>query len=95
MPKWSSEFDRQDKYLLTAVRKAMETTRIMCLSSVSFAPLAAGKHGYPPQKAARLIISAILDRIDENFKEVRIVCRTKEVHHAFEERLTALGWKHH
>ena len=23
MPKWSSEFDRQDKYLLTAVRKAM------------------------------------------------------------------------
>jgi O-acetyl-ADP-ribose deacetylase len=93
LPKWSSEFDREDKYLLNAVRKAMEITRTMCLTSVSFPPLATGKHGYPPQKAARLIVTAILDRIDENFKEVRIVCRTKEMHKVFHERLTGLGWK--
>ncbi len=93
LPKWTSDFDRDDKHLLMAARKAMEITRSMCLTSVSFPPLAAGKHGYPPQKAARLIVQAILERIDDNFKEVRIVSQDVEMLKLFYERLKPLGWK--
>ncbi len=93
LPKWTLGFDRDDRHLLLATRKAMEITRTMCLASVSFPPLAAGKHGYPPQKAARLIVQAILERLDENFDEVRIVSPDVEVLKLFYERLKPHGWK--
>jgi O-acetyl-ADP-ribose deacetylase (regulator of RNase III) len=92
LPRWSSDFDREDKHLLIACRKAMEMTRTMCLSSVSFPPLAAGKHGYPAQKVARITLQAILERMDESFKEVRIVSKDVEILKLFYERLKPLGW---
>jgi O-acetyl-ADP-ribose deacetylase len=93
LPKWTSDFDRDDRHLLMACRKAMEITRTMCLNSVSFPPLASGKHGYPPAKAARLIVQAIMERIDDNFHEVRIVSPDIDILKLFYERLKPLGWK--
>jgi O-acetyl-ADP-ribose deacetylase len=93
LPKWTSEFDREDRHLLIACRKAMEITRAMCLSSVSFPLLAAGRKGYPPQKAVRLIVQAIVERLDDNFSEVRIVSQDEKTLGLFRKRLKGLGWK--
>jgi O-acetyl-ADP-ribose deacetylase (regulator of RNase III) len=90
MPYWRTDFDRADRHLVNACRKAMETARQMSLSSIAFPALASGSKGYPPARAARLIIQGILERIDESFQEVRIVCTHEKSLKFFEERLTAL-----
>lgn len=93
LPHWRSDFDREDKHLLIACRKAMELTRAMCLRSIAFPPLATGKHGYPIQKTARLMVSAVLERMEESIEEVRIVCPDEKAAGVFRERLLAMGWK--
>lgn len=93
LPKWRSDFDRDERHLLTICRKAMEITRAMCLTSISFPALATGRGGYPAPKAARLIIQAVTERLDESFTEVRLVSPDENKWKAFHERLTALGWE--
>lgn len=92
VPVWRTDFDRHDKYLLNACRKAIETLWEMSLTSLSIPPLGSGKHGYPKPRAARLIVQGVLDRIDENVEEVRLTCKKEETFKIFEERLRQVGW---
>ena len=93
MPLRKTGFDREDKHLLIACRKAMEMARAMSLTRIAFPPLACGKKGYPRARAARLIIQAILERMDETLEEVRLVCPEDTTLKVFTDRLNAYGWK--
>ncbi|MGB4057370.1 MAG: macro domain-containing protein [Alphaproteobacteria bacterium] len=86
-----SDIDRPDRYLLNACRRAMETASMMGLKTISFPPLGAGRRGFPKPRAARLILQAISERLDENIEEVRIVARTDKTLDIFRERFRSIG----
>ncbi len=92
-PNWRADFEREDRHLLTCCRKALVMARSMSLSSVAIPPLASGRHGFPNARAARLIVQAIEDRLDENFEEIRIVCPDAESVETFRQRLQSVGWE--
>ena len=94
-PPWRSDFEREDKHLVICVRKAMVLAKCMLLPKIAFPPLASGKKGFPKQRAARLLIQGIIDRLDEQSGEIRIVCPDDETGRIYKERLTAAGWRGH
>ena len=89
-PVWRAEFDRHDRHLLNAVRKAMEMASRMSLHSIAFPILGGGHRAYPRAKAARLILQGITDRLDESFTEVRLVARNVKTEGFFQDRLFAM-----
>lgn len=91
-PPWRNDFDREDKHLVSCVRKAMVLAKCMLLRKVAIPPLAAGKHGYGPRRSARLVLQGVMDRIDNQFEEVIIVCIDDVTYNAYRERLVAMGW---
>ncbi|MFN3701446.1 MAG: macro domain-containing protein [Alphaproteobacteria bacterium] len=91
-PNWKADFDREDKHLVMCVRKAVVLAKCMLLGRIAFPPLASGRSGYGKGRAARLLIQGLLDRIDERFEEVRIVCNDIETLEIYAERLRVAGW---
>ena len=87
VPVWKDEWDRHDRQLLNATRKAMELARRMSLRSIAFPPIGSGQKGFPKERAARLILQGITDRLDDDFEKVRIVCQRPETMQIFEKRL--------
>lgn len=87
VPVWKDEWDRHERQLLNASRKAMELARSMSLKSISFPPIGSGAHGFPKARAARLMVQGITDRLDAQFEEVRIVCLAEDTRKIFEECL--------
>jgi O-acetyl-ADP-ribose deacetylase (regulator of RNase III) len=92
MPVFRTEFDRDDKYLFSACRKSLLLAGAMRLQRIAIPPLGFGRNAYPKKRAARLIVQAILDRMDENFIEIRLVCSDQQSTDLFAERLWQLGW---
>ncbi len=91
VPVRDNDFDRVDRDLLGACRKALEMAKSMDLATVAFPPIVSGKNGFPKQRAARLIVRGIVERLDDSFKEVRIVCPDQRSHDIFKERLGVTG----
>lgn len=91
-PVWE-DWNREDKDLILCCRKAMVLAKCMLLNRIAFPPLASGKEGYPPERAARLMISGILDRLDDRIKEIRIVVPDADLYKIYLDRLVALGWR--
>jgi O-acetyl-ADP-ribose deacetylase (regulator of RNase III) len=87
VPVWKNDFDRYDRDLVNACRKAMELARGMSLKTVAFPPVGSGKRGFPKARAARLIVEGISSRITADIDEVRIVCQTKATMRLFKDRL--------
>lgn len=86
VPSWRTEFDRQDKFLSYAARRALELAREMGLSSISIPALGAGRNGFPKPRAARLISQGIEDRMHDGIKDLRIVCKDEGTLDLFKER---------
>lgn len=86
VPVWRTDFDRQDKFLMYATRRALELCREMGLSSISIPAIGAGQGGFPKPRAVRLISQGIQDRLYDGLKEVRIVCKDEAVLDLFKER---------
>lgn len=93
MPYFRTDFDKSEHYLTNCTRKIMELACRMGLRSISFPPIAAGKHGYPRAKAARLIVQGIVDRMDPSINEVRIVCPDDKIFMDFQHKLSTIGWQ--
>lgn len=92
-PNWRDDWDREEKDLILCCRKAIVLAKCMLLSRIAFPPLAAGKEGFPPDRAARYLIAGILDRLDDRLKEIRIVVPNADLYRVYLERLVALGWR--
>lgn len=84
-PDWRDGFNREDRDLIRCYRGAMETAKQMGLARIAFAALGTGSRKFPVRRAARLGLIGILDRLDESFEEVRIVCNKPETLKAFRE----------
>lgn len=91
-PNWKNDFDREDKHLVMCIRKSVILSKCMLLKKIAFPPLASGKGGYGKGRAARLMVQAILDRLDDRNDEVRIVCNDQDTYNIYKERLIAKGW---
>lgn len=87
VPVWKNDFDRYDRDLVNACRKAMELARSMSLKVIAFPPIGSGKRGFPKARAARLIVEGIASRLNSDIDEVRIVCQTKTTMRLFKDRL--------
>lgn len=92
-PSWRDDWDREGKDLILCCRKAMVLAKCMLLNRIAFPPLAAGKDGFPLERAARYMIAGILDRLDERMKEVRIVVPDADLYKIYLDRLVSLGWR--
>ncbi len=90
-PVWRDNFDKEDVYLLRCYRHAMEMAYNMGLRKIAFAALGTGHNGYPLERAARLALKGISDRLKPEFDEVRVVCNTEVVFDAFKRRLQKYG----
>lgn len=94
MPVWEDAFVPEDRYLLRCYRGAMDTAqKRMKLRRIAFPAMGTGHNRYPPDRAARLALRAILERLDANTEEVRIVCSREDTFAAFGKRLKAMGWR--
>ncbi|MCC6598194.1 MAG: macro domain-containing protein [Alphaproteobacteria bacterium] len=87
VPIWKDDFDRHDRDLTKACRKAVELARSMRLRSLAFPPIGSGQRGFPKARAARLIVEVIASRLSADIDEIRIVCRTKTTMQHFKDRL--------
>ena len=92
-PVWKDDWDRREKDVLSCCRKAMVLAKCMLLSCIAFPPLASGKNGFPPERAARLIVQGITDRLDERMEEVRIVVPDTENYKIYYTQLLRVGWQ--
>jgi O-acetyl-ADP-ribose deacetylase (regulator of RNase III) len=90
LPYYRSEFDRQDRDLSNIVRKIMELARCMLVSRVAIPPLASGRKVFPKQKATRLIVQGVMDRMYDAVEEVHFVCSDEKSFQIFDERLSSL-----
>ena len=86
-PPLKDTFERDDVYLLRSYRQPLKMAANMKLKKIAFPALGTGKDGYPPERAARLAIRGIMDRMSDDFAEVRIVCDQEKTFGAFSERL--------
>lgn len=86
-PNWKDEFDREDVHLLRCYRLSMKMAESMKIRRIAYPALATGGYGFPLERAARLAIRGIMERMTENFTEVRIICDNDKKFDAFTGRL--------
>lgn len=90
-PTWRSGFDLEERDLLRCYRGAMETAQKMRLKKIAFPALGTGGDGFPLQRAARLAVQGIRERLIGQLEEIRIVCNRADVYGAFAQRLKRSG----
>ena len=90
LPAWKTDIDRIDKDLIEVTRAAMVAVRETTLTKVAFPALGGGHYGYPPIRAARIMLRGITDIMSPDVKEVRIVCKQPELVEIFEERMAKI-----
>lgn len=92
-PEWRAGIEHEDRDLVRCYRGAMQMARHMNLKKIAFPALGTGAHKYPVKRAARLGIQGIMDRLDDSFEEIRIVCNRAETYGAFHDWLVHYGWE--
>lgn len=90
VPNWRTEFDKTDRDLLGVYRRSMETVVSEGFANVAFPALVTGRKSFPLQRASRLALQGIMEKIDSNVQEVRIVCYNKEAGEYYSQRLERL-----
>lgn len=86
-PPWRSGFEREDRDLLRCYRHAMQLAERMDLRRIAFPLLGTGKDKFPLQRAARLAVQGIKERLNKHFDEIRIVCNRDETFDAVSDSL--------
>lgn len=89
VPKWRTGFEREDRDLLRCYRHAMEEIVARGFRRIAFPALGTGQGKFPPDRAARLAVQGILERITPSIEEIRIVCNRDETYRAFQKRILA------
>lgn len=92
-PVWEDAIAREDRDLIRCYRGAMQLSAQMGLKRVAFSALGSGVKKFPVKRAARLGLSAMLDRMDPSITEIRIVVNRDDVFAAWDERLRETGWR--
>lgn len=84
---WDAGVGVLDRDILRAYRRGIEAAQHKGIRRLAVPALHTGQHKFPPKRAARLAIQAILDRLTPAMDEVRVVCDRDDTYDAFQERL--------
>ncbi|MCB9979292.1 MAG: macro domain-containing protein [Rhodospirillales bacterium] len=88
VPDWKSDFEKEDRHLLNCYRGALDMAARMGLKRLVFPDFLAGEGEFPDNRAIRLAVQGIMDRLRDPLEEVWIVCKTQDVADAYQSRLT-------
>ncbi len=92
-PEWKQGFERSSKDLLVCGRKIMTLAKCMLLESIAIPLIGSGHSGFSDEKAARLLVRSVEERLCESLKEVRLVAFDYETEGLFRTALEKLGWE--
>jgi O-acetyl-ADP-ribose deacetylase (regulator of RNase III) len=88
MPEWKGSYEREDRHLRQAFRCVMEEAARLGLAKIALPAMGTGSHAFfPPRRAARLALQAVMERMLPGFEEIRIVCNGEILFEEFSERL--------
>jgi O-acetyl-ADP-ribose deacetylase (regulator of RNase III) len=75
-PVWRGGADGEDGLLASCYRSALSLARERGLGSLAFPAISTGIYGFPPERAARVAVDAVLSGLGEgaDAPEVRFVC---------------------
>jgi O-acetyl-ADP-ribose deacetylase (regulator of RNase III) len=92
MPPWrDGSFDKQDRDLIACYRRPVDVAKNLNFTSIAFPAFATGRrYGYPPDRAARLALSGIADRMGPPLRDVRVVCYRDDIYTTFAARLAKM-----
>lgn len=88
VPDWKSDFEKEDRHLLNCYRGALDMAARMGFKCLVFPDFLAGEGEFPDNRAIRLAVQGIMDRLRDPVEEVWIVCKTQDVADAYQNRLT-------
>lgn len=87
LPDWKENFDKEDRHILLCYRAAVDLAARMGLKRIGFPAFIAGEEGFPVNRAIRLAVQGIVDRLRDPVEEVWIVCDSDAVAEEYRERL--------
>ncbi len=93
LPHYKSDIDMRDSDIANVTRKMMELARCMLLRRIAIPLLETGKVTPPRSKIVRLMAQGIVERLSEDFEEVRLCAADKDTAQLFAQRLHQMGWK--
>lgn len=83
-PEWEDAIQQEDRDLTRCYRGVMQLAQKYNIRTIAFPALATGQGKFPPQRAGRIAIGAILQRMTPDFDDVRIVCNKPDILQAFQ-----------
>ncbi len=87
LPDWKGDFDKEDRHILSCYRSSVDMAARMGLKRIAFPAFIAGEDGFPVNRAIRLAVQGILDRLRDPVEEVWIVCDSEAVAEEYRERI--------
>lgn len=90
---WHGGWDGEDHHLIHCYTRSLKLANKHKLKRIAYPALATGRHGFPPVRAARLAIRAMIDHIeDHEFDEIRFVVNNPDMAEIYLDRLRKHGW---
>lgn len=87
-PAYKDDFAREDRDVLRCYRHATQMAVRMGLGAIGFPAIGTGaRFPFPAERAARLAVQGITERIAKPLGEVRIVCNDIDIARTFAARL--------
>ncbi len=83
LPKWDGGMDDEERALKKCLRSMIEAAEEAGLRSIAFPALGMGHKDYPIRKAARLTLSVLSTFPYKNLREIRLVCKSREIFDAY------------
>ena len=95
-PHWRDGIQNEDRALLTAYRTALAAGIEQGFASIALPAMISGSPHYPPERAARLVMGVLAERLPlpayAGLTDIRIVSHTADHAGFIETRLGKSGW---
>lgn len=92
LPTWEDGLQNEDRQMLRCYRHSIARARESGLKSIAFPALGFGRLSFPHIRFARLAVRAILEGLQGDLDEVRIVCKERGMTDIYATHLRKLGW---
>lgn len=84
-PVWGGDKDEKDRLLASCYRVAIDKAEGLNCASIAFPAISTGVYGFPPERAARVAVSALREALEccQNLRRVILCCFSEQsaAHH--------------